>query len=291
MSTRNLEGDSLTQAVLASFAGTPDDRLRQLLGAVVEHLHALAVEVELTEAEWAHAIDFLTRTGQMCSDQRQELILLSDVLGLSMQVIGLNHDSPPPVTPSTVFGPFFVEGAPQLANGQDIAGGAPGEPCLVQGRVEALDRTPLGGVTIDVWQADDEGLYDVQYSDLDAPRDRAQLRSQDDGRFWFWTVKPEPYPIPEDGPVGELLGASGRSPMRPAHIHFMARKAGYEELVTHVFVAGDPYLDSDAVFGVRTPLITPFERHQPGTAADGTEMSSTYWTMRYTLVLAPSDTN
>jgi hydroxyquinol 1,2-dioxygenase len=287
MSTRNLADEDLTHAVVASFDGARSERFRTIADSLVRHLHAFATEVALTEDEWFAGIDFLTRTGHISDDKRQEFILLSDVLGLSMLVVGLNHRRPPQATESTVFGPFFVEGSPAFENGDDIAGGAPGEPCFMQGRVVTVEGEPIAGARIEIWQADEDGFYDVQYSDLDAARGRGHLTSADDGRFWFRSVKPEAYPIPADGPVGELLAAGGRGPMRPAHVHFKITAEGFQTLITHVFVEGDEHLDSDAVFGVRSHLIGPFEHHEPGPAPDGSEMPVPFWTMSYDMVLAP----
>jgi hydroxyquinol 1,2-dioxygenase len=286
LSTRNLADEDLTNAVLASFDGAKTERFKTIAESLVKHLHAFASEVQLTEEEWFAGIDFLTRTGHITDDKRQEFILLSDVLGLSMLVVGLNHQRPPEATESTVFGPFFVEGAPRFANGDDIAVGAPGEPCFMQGRVLSVDGAPIAGARIDVWQADEDGFYDVQYADLDEARGRGYLETGEDGRFWFWSVKPEAYPIPADGPVGELLEAGGRGPMRPAHVHFKVTADGFQTLTTHVFVEGDEYLDSDAVFGVRSHLIGPFEHHEPGQAPDGRELDVPFWTMSYDLILA-----
>jgi hydroxyquinol 1,2-dioxygenase len=204
-----------------------------------------------------------------------------------MHVVGINERRPPGATESTVFGPFFVPGSPAFENGDDLAAGAPGEPCFMEGRVVSLDGEPIAGALIEVWQADEDGLYDVQYDDLDHAQGRGHLRSGDDGRFWFWSVKPEAYAIPDDGPIGELLKAAGRGPMRPAHVHFKIEADGFQTLITHVFVDGDAYLDSDAVFGVRSNLVSPFEHREPGTAPDGRRMDVPYWTMRYDMVLAP----
>jgi hydroxyquinol 1,2-dioxygenase len=288
--TRDLSGDALTREVLARFTGSEPARFREIMQSLVRHLHAFAREVGLTEEEWLAGIEFLTRTGQMCSDQRQEFILLSDTLGLSMQVVGINHPAAGGSTESTVFGPFFVPNAPHYRNGDNLANGAPGEPCFVSGQVRsAATGEPLAAAHLEVWQADDEGLYDVQRAGLPAPQGRGQLDADAAGRFWFWTVKPVPYPIPYDGPVGELLTAARRSPMRPAHIHFRVSAPGYRSVTTHVFVAGDPYLDSDAVFGVKQSLIAPFERHEPGTPApDGTMPSQPFYTMRYDFALLPT---
>jgi hydroxyquinol 1,2-dioxygenase len=284
---RNLADAELTRAVEASFDNTPDPRLRDVLQALARHLHAFASEVELTEEEWFGAIRFLTRTGQMCDDKRQEFVLASDVMGLSMTVIGINHRHPSGATESTVFGPFFIEGSPAFENGDDLANGAPGIPCYVSGVVRSVDGDPIAGARLEIWQADEEGLYDVQYEGLDEARGRGHLFSDAEGRYSFWTVQPEAYPIPVDGPVGELLAATHRSPMRPAHIHFMVTAPGYQTLITHVFDETDEYLDTDAVFGVRSSLLTSFERHEDGTAPDGKAMSGAWSSTEFDLIIAP----
>jgi hydroxyquinol 1,2-dioxygenase len=284
---RNLSGDSLTEAALASFANCTSDRLTQIMASLVRHLHAFVGEVQLTEEEWASGIDFLTRVGHITTDQRQEFILLSDVLGVSMQVIGINHQRPAGATESTVFGPFFTANSPGYANGDDMANGAPGEPCYMHGSVRSLDGAPIPDARIEVWQADDLGHYDVQYDDLSGARGRGRLFSDGDGRYAFWSLLPTAYPIPDDGPVGDLLTAARRSPMRPAHVHFMITAPSYHTLVTHVFADGDRYLDTDAVFGVKSSLIVPFERHEAGIAPDGRQMDRPFSTMRYDFVLAP----
>jgi hydroxyquinol 1,2-dioxygenase len=275
MTRRDLADAALTDAVVDAF--TTEGRFTTVMTSLVRHLHAFASEVELTEEEWFAGIDFLTRAGHITDDKRQEFILLSDVLGLSMLVVGINNRRPPEATESTVFGPFFVEGSPGYENGDDLANGAPGEPCDVFGRVVDVAGKPVPGALIEVWQADEDGFYDVQYSDLQQARGRGHLRSDADGRFWFQTVKPEAYPIPDDGQVGDLLRAGGRGPTRPAHIHFKIDAEGYQTLITHVFADGDEYLDSDAVFGVRENLIGEFQR-----ADDGR------WRMTYDFVLAPA---
>jgi hydroxyquinol 1,2-dioxygenase len=272
---RDLADAALTDAVVDSF--TTEGRFTTVMTSLVRHLHAFASEVELTEEEWFAGIDFLTRTGHITDDKRQEFILASDVLGLSMLVVGINNRRPPEATESTVFGPFFVEGSPAFENGDDLANGAPGEPCDVSGRVVDVEGRPVPGALIEVWQADEDGFYDVQYSDLEQARGRGHLRSDADGRFWFQTVRPEAYPIPDDGPVGDLLRAGGRGPMRPAHIHFKIDAEGYQTLITHVFADGDEHLDSDAVFGVRENLIAEFQRGEDGR-----------WRMTYDFVLAPA---
>jgi hydroxyquinol 1,2-dioxygenase len=261
---RNLNQDTITQAVIARFAGTPDARLKELMTSLVQHLHAFAREVKLTEAEWLAGIEFLTATGQKCDDKRQEFILLSDTLGLSMLTVAMNNDKPAGCTEATVFGPFHVEGAPQYEHGADVANGAAGEPCIVRGRVLGLKGEPLAGAVVEVWQADAEGNYDVQYADLGKHQARGVLQSGPDGRFDFRTIVAEAYPIPVDGPVGDMLRATERHPWRPAHLHFMISAPGYEKLVTHVFRSGDRYLDSDAVFGVRQSLVADWVRQADG---------------------------
>jgi hydroxyquinol 1,2-dioxygenase len=285
---RDLSNDDLTAAVLASFAGADDARFREIAQSLVRHVHDFVTEVGLTEEEWFKAVDFLTRTGRLSDDKRQEFILLSDVLGVSMLVIGLAHPATGGATESTVFGPFFVEGSPEIENGGDLANGAPGQPCFVQGRILSTSGEPIPLAEIEVWQADEDGFYDVQLAGVDRFRGRGHLSSGDDGSFSFWSVLPEAYPIPTDGPVGELLVAAGRGPMRPAHVHFMVSAPGYATLTTHVFVAGDEHLDRDAVFGVKSSLIAAFDRHEPGTAPDWHTIDTPFYTLSYDLVLAPA---
>lgn len=261
---RNLNQDTITQAVLARLAGTPDARLKELMTSLVQHLHAFAREVKLTEAEWLAGIEFLTATGQKCDAKRQEFILLSDTLGLSMLTVAMNNDKPQGCTEATVFGPFHVEGAPHFDNGADVANGAVGEPCVVRGRVLGLGGEAVAGAEIEVWQADAAGNYDVQYAGLDKFQARGVLHAGADGSFTFRTIVAEPYPIPVDGPVGDMLRATRCHPWRPAHLHFMIKAPGYETLVTHVFRNGDPYLDSDAVFGVRQSLVADWVKQPDG---------------------------
>jgi len=282
----DLQGDDLTEAVVASFAESPDPRTKEVMSALVRHLHAFAREVDLTEDEYFAAIDFLTRTGQISTGTRQEFVLLADVLGLSMLTVGLGNRKPAEATQSTVFGPFFVEGSPEAQLGDDIANGAPGQPCLVSGRVLNTKGEPIAGAVVETWQADEDGFYDVQ-KDTDGPQNRAHLTTDADGNYAFWAVKPVAYPIPDDGPVGELLRAGGRGPMRPAHIHFMVTATGYARLITHVFAAGDEFLGNDAVFGVKGSLIADFGKHPAGSrASDGKTPDQTYYSVSYDLVLA-----
>ncbi len=261
---RNLNQDTITQAVIAALVDTPDARLKELMTSLVQHLHAFARDTRLTEAEWALGIDFLTAVGHQCNPTRQEFILLSDVLGLSMLTVAMNNDKPQGCTESTVFGPFHVENAPQVPNGGDVAQGADGQPCMVRGRVLSQDHKPLAGAMIEVWQADAQGKYDVQYENLAHSRARGVLQADAQGRFEFSTIVAEAYPIPTDGPVGDLLRATRRHPWRPAHLHFMVTAPGHQTLITHVFRDGDPYLDSDAVFGVRQSLVAPWVQQVDG---------------------------
>jgi hydroxyquinol 1,2-dioxygenase len=282
---RNINEDTITEAVIASMAGCRDERVRVVMTSLVRHLHSFAREVGLTEAEWLAAVNFLTAVGHITDDKRQEFILLSDVLGLSMLVTAQNNAKPPGCTEATVFGPFFVEGAPEYAHGADISNGAKGAPCFVRGQIRALDGAPIAGVAIDVWQSDEEGYYDVQRPGEHKHRARGRFSSGKDGRFHFRSILAEAYPIPQDGPVGKMLAALGRHPWRPAHLHFMLQAPGYETLVTHVFRDGDRYLDSDAVFGVRSSLIAEWVRHEAGTAPDGTKLDIPFHTLSYDFVL------
>lgn len=256
--------DALIQEVVARFAGTPDARLREVLGALVRHLHAFIRETALTEQEWMKGIEFLTAVGQTCDDKRQEFILLSDVLGASMQVVAVQSERAPACTESTVFGPFHVEGAPRLENGGDVAQGARGTPCTVRCTVRSADGQPVPNAVVDVWQSDDDGLYDVQRPDLAAAQGRGVLTSDAQGAFWFRSVTPVPYPIPTDGPVGRLLNATRRSPWRPAHLHFRIQAEGHETLITHVFRRGDAHLATDPVFGVRDSLVADWPVNDRG---------------------------
>ncbi|MFG1709615.1 dioxygenase [Nonomuraea sp. M3C6] len=258
MSTNFSEARS-QEVVAAAFANTPDPRLRRLLTSLVGHLHAFAKDVELTQAELDAAIGFLTRTGQICDDVRQEFILLSDVLGLSMLVDAMGNRTQGAATESTVLGPFHMVASPPRRLGDSIALAPGGEPTLITGQVLSTGGQELGGALVDVWQADDQGFYDVQNPDA-VPEGhlRGLFTCDEHGRFAFRTILPAPYPIPDDGPVGELLAATGRHPFRPAHVHFIVGAAGHRPLTTHLFVAGSPYLDSDAVFGVKDSLVTDF---------------------------------
>ena len=270
---------SLTDAVLATFRDAGDARFRQIMSSLVQHLHGFVRETELTEAEWFAAIRFLTATGQKCDDKRQEYILLSDTLGVSMLVDAINHRKPGGATETTVFGPFYLPGSAALPMWSDITNGCAGEPCYLNGRVLDVQGRPIAGATLDIWQTDGEGWYDVQKPD--AAFARGKLTTDSEGRFGFRTVKPVSYPIPTDGPVGIMLGAMGRHPYRPAHVHAIVSAPGYQAVTTHVFVAGDPYLGSDAVFGVKDSLVTAFTAHPAGIAPDGEACAVPFHTANY----------
>lgn len=289
MSEQQAREEELIERVLASFDGTPDARLQQIMRSLVTHLHAFLRDVRLTEAEWKTAIDFLTATGHITDDRRQEFILLSDVLGASMQTIAMNNEAYGNATEATVFGPFFVENAPLVPLGGDTSGGAAGEPCWVEGSVRDTDGNPVPGARIEVWEADEDGFYDVQYGD-DRTAARAHLFSDSRGDFRFWAITPTPYPIPHDGPVGALLTATARSPMRASHLHFLVSAAGLRTLVTHIFVRGDELLASDSVFGVKDSLVRDFEPQEPGTPTpDGRDLNDRGWSrVRFDIVLAPA---
>jgi hydroxyquinol 1,2-dioxygenase len=285
---RNLSEENITEAVLDTFARTENPRLKEIITGLVKHLHAFVREVELTEEEWLAGIQFLTRTGHMCDDKRQEFILLSDTLGVTTLKDIINNRKPAGVTEYTIFGPFYVEGAPELPLLANIAAETPGDPVIVSGRVTAPDGRPLPGALLDVWQASAEGFYDVQLPDQTELNLRGKFRTDAEGRYAFRTIKPAYYPIPLDGPVGQMLTAAGRPPYRPAHIHFIVSAAGYEAVTTELFVEGDPYLDSDAVFGVRNSLVVEFVRHESAEAAAKYGLTPPFYTVEYDFVLKPA---
>lgn len=279
----------VTEEVLRSFAGTPSPRIRQLVTGLVEHLHAYAREMRLSTAEWEAAIGFLTDTGHITTDKRQEFILLSDVLGLSMQTITINNAPKEGQTESTLFGPFFVDGAPRIEQGGDLSFGAQGEPLWVEGVVRDVDGSPIEGARIEVWECDEDGLYDVQYTD-DRTACRAHLFSAQDGSYRFWGLRPVPYPIPTDGPVGRLLGAAERSPMRAAHLHFMVTAPGKHTLITHIFDKDDDYVGRDSVFGVKPALVMAYEDQPAGTPTpDGRELSVPWSRVRFDITLGEEE--
>ncbi|MGO4853016.1 intradiol ring-cleavage dioxygenase [Phaeovulum sp. W22_SRMD_FR3] len=272
-----LTAENSVEVVNARIGAETDPRLALVMSSLVRHLHAFIKDVRLTEAEWESAIGFLTETGQMCSDQRQEFILLSDTLGASMLVDAVNHPKPAGATETTVFGPFHVANAPERPMGAQISLDGKGEICLYQGRVLDLDGNPVENALIDVWSDNADGFYDVQQPGLQPQwNNRGIFRTGPDGRYAFRGIKPVSYPIPDDGPVGRMLAALGRHPWRPAHMHFLVTAPGFERVITHTFVAGDDYLTSDAVFGVKQSLITTFVP---------TQSQSEAWVADYDFVL------
>jgi hydroxyquinol 1,2-dioxygenase len=278
----------LLERVVASLDHCPDPRLKELMTSLVRHLHAFVREVRLTEEEWAKGIEFLTAAGHITDDKRQEFILLSDVLGVSMQTIAINNEAYGDATEATVFGPFFTENSPEIPPGGDLSAGATGEPCWVEGTVSDSSGHPVAGARIEVWEADADGRYDVQYDDGRVAA-RAHLFTDAEGRYSFWAITPTPYPIPHDGPVGTMLAAVGRSPMRASHLHFMVSAAGQRTLVTHIFVRGDALLDADTVFGVKQSLVKDFERQPPGSPTpNGHPVDGTWSRVAFNIVLAPA---
>lgn len=263
MPIRNFNEKTLTAEVLARLRATPDPRLKQVMTSLVRHLHAFVREVRPTPEEWFRGIEFLTETGKWCDDKRQEFILLSDTIGVSMLVDFINYGRTAKATESTVLGPFFVEGAPELPMGADIARpGTPGDPCTMRGTVKDTRGKPVADAMIDVWEAAGDGFYDVQKPE--GTNLRARFRTGPDGKFRFRCVRPVSYPVPTDGPVGKMLAATGRHPMRPGHLHFKFTAPGCATLVTHLFAKGDKYLDSDAVFGVKNSLVVNFKKAKSG---------------------------
>ncbi|GAA2849716.1 maleylacetate reductase and hydroxyquinol 1,2-dioxygenase domain-containing protein [Pseudonocardia halophobica] len=277
--------DGLTAQVVATFAGTEDPRLRALLTDLVPRLHAFAVANDLTQAEWQQGIDFLTRTGQACTDTRQEFVLLSDTLGLSSVVDVLDNSRTPDTTPSAVLGPFYVEGPPELPQGADVSAGLPGTPLYVDVTVTDTEDRPVPDAVVDVWQSNEDGFYDVQLPDLDGPVLRGRLRTDAEGRLRFRSILPSEYPIPDDGPVGAMLRAAGRHPYRAPHLHFMIDAPGHRRLITQLFVRGGKYLDSDAVFGVKEDLIVDFEPRTSPTP-DGAAVEGEWRELCYTFRIA-----
>jgi len=270
---RNFDETTITPAVIDRFAKTPNPRLKEIMTSLVTHLHAFARDTRLSFGEWSLAVDFLTRTGRTCTDARQEFVLLSDTLGLSMLVDAIDNPGAPGVTDSTVLGPFYVTNPPDLPIGADVSEGFSGEPLFVEGAVSAADGRRISGAVVDTWHSDNDGFYDVQLPNLSSAALRGRFHTDANGRFYFWSIMPRYYPIPDDGPVGDMLKATRRHPFRPAHVHFLITAPGHETLVTHVFASDSPYLDSDAVFGVKDTLISEFTHEPAGTAPDGKRMA------------------
>ena len=249
-----------SQVVKERYQDCKNPRLKKIMESAVHHLHAFVKDVEPTQDEWMYAINFLTDIGQKCDNRRQEFILLSDVLGVSMLVDAINNRKSPGATESTVLGPFYVE-SPKRKMGDNINFDGKGEEAIIFGKVTDTEGNPISGSKLDVWQANDDGFYDVQQPGIQPDMNlRGLFQTKEDGRYWFKSVKPEHYSIPTDGPVGAMLRSSGRHPFRPAHLHYIVSADGYESLVTHVFVKGSDYLDSDAVFGVKDSLVSEYKK-------------------------------
>jgi catechol 1,2-dioxygenase len=279
----------ITAAAVASFDGADDERLRRLAQVLTRHLHAFATEVGLTQGEWEEGIRILTETGHITDDRRQEFILWSDTLGLSMLVDALANPLPSGATESTVLGPFYVPGSPLRPHGASIAEEVAGAPAWIHGKVLDLDGGPIPGAELDVWQNGDDRLYAVQ--NAEAPEDhlRGRFTTRDDGSYAFLAVRPVPYTIPDDGPVGRMLAATGRHPWRPAHVHMIVRAPGYRTLATHIFDRESEYLDSDAVFAVKPSLLREFVRRPADDPERPDGVEGEWFSVENTLVLAPAD--
>jgi hydroxyquinol 1,2-dioxygenase len=277
--------DNITDLAVQRWATARDPRTAEVLTALIRHLHDFAREVRLTEAEWMAAIAWLTRTGQISDEKREEFILTSDVLGLSMLVVQMNHRLDPKATPATVLGPFHIEGSPELDFGADMSEGLPGTPLYLHGTVRDLEGNPVGGAVLDVWQADTEGAYESQVPDVDEARLRAKYTTREDGSYCVRTIAPKGYTIPMDGPVGDLISQTEISHFRPAHIHFLINVPGFEPLITHLFEEGAQYLDSDVVFGTKQELVVAFEPREPGATPDGGKSERPWSEARYDFVL------
>ncbi|MCW2742739.1 MAG: catechol 1,2-dioxygenase [Blastococcus sp.] len=279
--------DNITGLAVERWATALDPRTAEVMTALVRHLHDFAREVRLTEAEWMAAVHWLTRTGRISNEKREEFILASDVLGLSMLVVQMNHRLDEKATPATVLGPFHIEGSPEFAFGGDMSDGVPGTPLYVHGTVRDLAGRPVGGAVLDVWQADTEGAYESQVPDVDEARLRAKYTTREDGSYCIRTIAPRGYTIPMDGPVGELIARTAISHFRPAHVHFLINVPGFEPLITHLFPEGAEYLDSDVVFGTKQELVVSFEPRQPGPTPEGGSIDQPWLEARYDFVLQP----
>jgi hydroxyquinol 1,2-dioxygenase len=278
---REFDERSITQAVIARLAECNDPRFKRVMTSLITHLHDFVRDVHLTEQEWINAVQFLTDVGQTCTDKRQEFILLSDTLGVSVLVITLNHPAEQGTAESTVLGPFYWEGAPDLPCGSNLAEGVKGEPAFYSGRVLGPDGQPIKGALLDIWSGDGEGNYDMQLPGDVGMKARGRIRTDDQGRYWFRSIKPTFYPVPTDGPVGVMLRKMGRHPYRPGHIHMIVSAPGHAAVTTHLFVAGSEYLDSDAVFGMKESLVAKFTRHPAGRAPTGEHVDTPFYTVEY----------
>jgi catechol 1,2-dioxygenase len=267
-----------------------DPRLREIMAILVRHLHTAVREAQLTQEEWMSGIEFLTAVGHSCTSWRQEFILLSDVLGVSMLVDAINNQRPADSTENTVLGPFYVPDAPRLPNGADIRLDGKGEPLVVRGRVMGPDGNAVAGATLDVWSANEDGFYDVQQQDIQPSFNlRGVFTTDAEGRYWFRTAKPRHYPIPSDGPVGKMLMALGRHPNRAAHLHFIVDAPGYDRVVTHIFEPNCRYLNEDAVFGVKQSLVAEFLLIDDTEQAAALEVSNPFWSVEWNVRLVPSN--
>lgn len=278
---REFDEKSLTQAVIARLADCDDPRFKRVMTSLITHVHDFVREVELSESEWFTAIQFLTEVGRTCTDKRQEFILLSDTLGVSVLVISINHRADQGSAESTVQGPFYWEGAPDMPLGSNLAEGVSGEPAFYSGRVLSEDGRPLANALLDIWSGDGEGNYDMQLPGQAEMKARGKIRTDGDGRYWFRSIKPTFYPVPTDGPVGLMLRKMGRHPFRPGHIHMIVSAPGHLPVTTHLFVAGSEYLDSDAVFGMKESLVARFDRHPAGAAPNGNRVETPFYTVNY----------
>ena len=283
----NNNEEQITRNVLDSMANTPNPRLKQVMTSLIIHLHTFIREVELSQEEWALGIQFLTRAGQICDEKRQEFILLSDITGTSMLLDAINHRLSEGATESTVFGPFYREGAPELPMGATISQDGRGEPAVVTGQVRSTNGTPIAGALLDVWETDENGLYEQQDPEQPDMNLRGKFRTDHEGRYFFVGIKPVSYAIPDDGPIGQLLRALSRHPFRPAHIHLLVSADGFMSVTTHLFVKGDPYLDSDAVFGTKDSLVVDFIRHTSEEEAARYHVTAPFYTVHFDFVLKP----
>jgi hydroxyquinol 1,2-dioxygenase len=279
--------DNITELAKQRWGTAHDERTRELLTGLVQHLHDFAREVRLTEPEWMAAIQWLKRTGQISGEKREEFILASDVLGLSMLVVQMNHRFDPAATPATVLGPFHIDGSPELDYAGDMSEGLPGVPLFVSGTVRSLDGTPVGGAVLDVWQADEDGAYEAQLP-VEEARLRAKYTAREDGTYCLRTIAPKGYSIPMDGPVGELIGQTAISHFRPAHVHFLLNVPGFRPLITHLFEEGADFLDSDVVFGTKQELVVGYEHHGPGPTPGGGTIAVPWASATYDFVLQPA---
>jgi hydroxyquinol 1,2-dioxygenase len=285
---REFDEKSITEAVIGRLCECDDPRFKQVMTALITHLHDFVREVQLTEPEWLTAIEFLTDVGKTCTPKRQECILLSDTLGVSVLVITLNHPADQGTADSTVLGPFYWEGAPDLPCGSHLAEGVKGEPAFYSGRVLSASGQPLENALLDIWSGDGEGNYDMQIPGETGMKARGRIRTDATGRYWFRSIKPTFYPVPTDGPVGRMLRKMGRHPYRPGHIHMIVSAPGHLPVTTHLFVAGSEYLDSDAVFGMKESLVAQFERHPPGICPYGEHLDTPFYTVNYDFRLSPA---